>query len=97
MSRLSKRERDEIVQAYRSGEGSTAIGRRYGTTAQHVAMIVKRASVPSRDKRRVKPEPKRIRIALPPPEPIRFKRPVFVSPKQVGSGRQSAAGYLKLM
>ena len=96
MSRRSQRERDEIVEAYRSGEGSTAIGRRYGTTPQHVAMIVRRAGEASKRKSKPKaPEPARVRIALPkPPKPM---PPAIVTPKHVGSGRHTIAGYLKLI
>jgi hypothetical protein len=61
-------------------------------------MIVKRAGKPSQRQMPVRKQAtKRIRIAMPPPEPIRVKRPVIVLPKQVGSGRQTVAGYLKLI
>lgn len=87
MSRLSKQERDEIVRAYRAGETSTEIGKRYAIHPAYVRKIASRYGVV---KMRV------VRFE-PPPEPIRFKRPAITLPKQVGSGRQSTAGYLKLM
>ena len=94
--RLSQRERDEIVEAYQSGEGSTAVGRRYGITPQHVAMIVKRAGKPAlRKAKPMKPEVARIIVRL--PKHIETALPMIVTPQHVGSGRHSSVGYLKLI
>lgn len=97
MSRLSQRERDEIVTAYRSGESPTAIGRRYGVSKAYAIMLARH---PYQRKTQVKaPEPvaPRIRIALPPPIQANHPSAMVITPKHMGSGRNCGAGYLKLI
>jgi len=88
MTRLSNREKSAIIAAYRSGETSAEIGRRYGVNAGWVRKLAARAGV------RVQAARKAVRKVKQPRSP---KRRFVVLLQQVGSGRQSTAGYLKLM
>lgn len=89
MSRLSKREKDEIIAAYRAGETSTAIGRRYGVNSGWVRKLAARAGVVVKPPRETSRKVRNVREPRP--------RPVIITPQHIGSGRHSSAGYLKLI
>lgn len=89
MRRLSQRDRDEIVEAYRAGETSTAIGRRYGVNSGWVRKLAARAGVVVKPHRETSRTIRKVRETRP--------RPFIITPKHIGSGRHSSAGYLKLI
>lgn len=91
MSRLSQRERDEIIAAYRDGGSPTAIGRRYGISKAYVIYLARGLA-----RRRLIDIPS-LDTEWPEVEQAQPRRPAIIVPRQVGSGRQSTAGYLKLM
>ena len=88
MSRLSQREKDEIVAAYNAGESPTAIGRKYGISK---AYVIKLARYPYRKKERP-PKPKKMMRM-----PVKKDRGKAADPHATGSGRRNASGYLRLM
>lgn len=101
--RLSHGQRHEIMKAYLSGGSPTEIGRQYGVSAQYVITTARRwqRAIP-----RVKKEPMKkraLKAAMPvrrldvDEPPRQAAKALIVLPQQVGSGRQSTAGYLKLM
>jgi transposase-like protein len=87
MPRISQREKDEIVAAYRAGDGPTAIGRRYGISKSYVLRL---ARYPYQKKERP-PKPKR---AVKAPKAVERQK---VDRHALGSGRRQSGEYVKLM
>ena len=88
MSRLSQREKDEIVAAYNAGESPTAIARRYGISK---AYVIGMARHPYQKKERPPKPKKMMRI------PVTKGKIKAADPHAIGSGRRNASGYLRLM
>lgn len=91
MSRLSQREKDEIIAAYRAGGNSADIGRKYGVNPGYVRKLAARNGVAPRQIVGPKPRPPR-------PKPKRMVKPTQATdPHAIGSGRRQSSGYTKLM
>jgi transposase-like protein len=88
MTPLGKKEKDQILAAYRSGVSSTAIAGQYGV---HPAWVRKFAARSGVVKQPI------VGVRLPPRPKKQFLPQTNAAPMLTGSGRPSCSGYLKLM
>jgi len=94
VAKLSIRERLEIAAAYHSKRRPCEIARQYGVSPQYVVVTAKMNPV-----REARQEPPKVRMACATAPSGGFARQAvrIILPQQVGSGRTSQGGYLKLI